>query len=107
MTLIERHNTSQNPDFQRRVKIAALMIAGRVLTSPVPEPPPQDAPESTIAAYNMKAAQRQFAQRVAGDPDAFTPRISLSLAAMAPVTVDTPDDALLAAMSSLFEVYTG
>lgn len=107
MTLLDRFNTSQDGDFQRRVKIAALMLAGQVITSPVPPAPAEDAPDDERAAYAATMTQREFASRVAGDPDGYAPRIALVLAAMSNVTTDTEDDALVKAMQGLFQVYRG
>lgn len=107
MTFLERHNTSQDPDFQRRVKIAALMIAGDVITGPALAPPSPTAAPDVVSTYEMHMAQRQFASRVAADPDGFTPRLSLAVAAMSPVNKDSSDTELLQAMEALFEVYRG
>lgn len=107
MTLLDKFNTSQDGDFQRRVKIAALMLAGQVITSPAPPAPADTASDAERAAHAATMTQREFASRVAGDPDGYTPRIALVLAAMANVNTATEDDDLIKAMQGLFQVYRG
>lgn len=102
-TLLERHTTSQNSDFQRRVKIASLMLAGQQLTSAMPTPP-AGGPDPD---YEAALERRRFAGRVAADPDGFTPRIAMALVAMSDVTENTSDSDLIAAMTGLFQVYVG